>query len=300
MATIDFPANPILGQKYIFSPGSSAERTYIFKAGISGTASDGYWSSNEGNVLRAATDAEIDAATDDDIYVAPLQLKNSAYGDLLTHHHDTQYLKLIGGTLTGNLKVTGSTVPEINLEPNDVGGTATYKLTDSTGILRGSIEFDETSGSIKVSRYDALGAVETNLVLTSNGNISVNGAAPTAVNHLTRKDYVDTKLAKTNGIATALFETVLNIPVYDIDVSAAGWQKKTLAGTDTFTFSGWPPAGQAASVIVEIQATGAEVLTFTGAVFKDPPVLANGLNTFVFTSSDGGTTINGYTPRDGA
>ena len=82
MATIDFPSNPVLGQQYKYNPGTPEEKAFIFKAGQSGTASDGYWmSSIAGGSFGPASATEINAGTEDVKYIAPDQLELSKYLD---------------------------------------------------------------------------------------------------------------------------------------------------------------------------------------------------------------------------
>jgi len=99
------------------------------------------------------------------------------------------------------------------------------------------------------------------------------------------------------GIAySKLNETYLVIPALDIDVSNANVQGKSISADSTFTFSGWTT--DASSVDFYLTVTGTPVVSFTGVTFKVAPVLSAGINVLVFTSVDGGTTINGFIARD--
>ena len=119
-----------------------------------------------------------------------------------------------------------------------------------------------------------------------------------SVIELTQQPDISTKLDKVNGVSTGLYETIVAMTGTVIDVSAGNVQTVTISANTTFTFTGWTT--NASSVVLELTAGGTETVTFTGATFKTAPILAAGLNVFVFTSTDGGTTINGYIARDGA
>ena len=53
------------------------------------------------------------------------------------------------------------------------------------------ITYNDTNSDVRIERFSATGVTETSLSLSNDGNVSVNGVAPTENNQLTRKDYVD-------------------------------------------------------------------------------------------------------------
>lgn len=96
------------------------------------------------------------------------------------------------------LQLTLGANPSVGLFPTAVG-IPNYRIFDSAAFKRADYNFDEATGDVNLERYDDAAVIETRLTLTDDGNVSVNGAAPTQDADLTRKDYVDlsfdTKLA---------------------------------------------------------------------------------------------------------
>jgi len=111
-------------------------------------------------------------------------------------------------------------------------------------------------------------------------------------------DFGSDKLKATNGISTGQYESIVAVPALVIDVSNGNVQTKSVSANTTFTFTGW--TANASSVVLELTASSSPTVTFSGATFKDAPTIQDGLNVFVFTSTDNGTTINGFIARDGA
>jgi len=97
-----------------------------------------------------------------------------------------------GGTLSGDLTV-GDGTSGSGIRVRSTGtSSASYELQLANGIRVGHIYIDKASGIVNIRRYDITGNdLLTNLQIDDNGNVSVNGSAPTENNHLTRKDYVD-------------------------------------------------------------------------------------------------------------
>lgn len=81
------------------------------------------------------------------------------------------------------------------------------------------------------------------------------------------------------------------------DLSAANFQFGTLGGDISVTFSNWPASGKAEFVTIEITNGGAHSISWPGAVEWDggsaPALQSSGVDTLVFYSRDGGTTIRG-------
>lgn len=107
--------------------------------------------------------------------------------------------------VTGVLKVKPviSSVAAIIVQPSGSGGTATYYLTDHTGIVRGKLEFFDITGDITLKRYNSSGVLETNLTIDSDGVTSdgkVNGATVHATNGTSG---TFTSVTVVDGIVTA-------------------------------------------------------------------------------------------------
>jgi len=106
------------------------------------------------------------------------------------------------------------------------------------------------------------------------------------------------KLDLTGGTMTGnltldeVTETVHTMTGVDIDPVNGTWQKRTLAGNETFTFSNFA-TGQAVFVTV---VPGANTLTLSNVnewVGGSAPVTIEAEHAFVFWSDDGGVTITG-------
>ncbi len=86
--------------------------------------------------------------------------------------------------------------PSINLHPVVAGGVPSVRFRDVPGTVRARIDFDEAGGAFSLQRISDVGALETLLTLTDNGNVNINGPVPFGDDQLTRKDYVDANFAK--------------------------------------------------------------------------------------------------------
>jgi len=107
---------------------------------------------------------------------------------------DEIYLIATGDTMTGNLTFNKAD-PVIYFQPAagsppGAGSNIIFKDDTQSGFNRAGIT-SPASGGLNLQVNDAVGVLQTQLSLTTDGNVSVNGAVPTAINHLTRKDYVD-------------------------------------------------------------------------------------------------------------
>ena len=96
----------------------------------------------------------------------------------------------VGGTLTGDLAIVKSN-PVIRAQITGAGELAVIIFADVAGQQRMRITYNDTNSDVRIERFSATGVTETSLSLSNDGNVSVNGVAPTADNQLTRKDYVD-------------------------------------------------------------------------------------------------------------
>jgi len=93
--------------------------------------------------------------------------------------------------------------PSMSLIPSVTGGFPSYNMTDAAGIVRGKFEYSDVDGSVNVQRFSDVGALQTRIILTGDGNLAVNGLVPTQTAHLTRKDYVDSADTANSGEAAA-------------------------------------------------------------------------------------------------
>lgn len=94
-----------------------------------------------------------------------------------------------GGMELVNGEVDGATLNGVNAKIKTWWGLGFESNSGSNGI---TIAFDLRSGNIT-----AKGGI------TSNNQVSVAAAAPTANSHLTRKDYVDTRINTVSNVANA-------------------------------------------------------------------------------------------------
>lgn len=109
------------------------------------------------------------------------------------------------------------------------------------------------------------------------------------------------RFRSTEAVAVSLgsLSGTANIRVDDsVAQNGADFQKFTLAGNLTLSFTGsWPSTGIASVITLEITNGGAFTLTWPGAVVWDgaspPTLLSSGVDLVVLYSSDGGTTVRG-------
>jgi len=100
-------------------------------------------------------------------------------------------LPLAGGTLTGALSVEPSGgISEIKLKRRIASQDAGFIVHNENENRMGEIVLGANNNLI-IRLYDNAGIELTKLELLKNGNVSINGAAPTAADQFTRKDYVD-------------------------------------------------------------------------------------------------------------
>jgi len=145
-----------------------------------------------------------------------------------------------GDTMTGKLNVAynGAT---INLE---TAGTNTHIFFKNNGVNVGLLYHDVDNSRQVLRLYGDNGStIETDLTLEAGGNVFLTGtgSAPTAANHLTRKDYVD-GLAP-HALAKVSADGTLNSRSYGI-ASAT----KTGTGTYELTLSAPLPANTGITV----------------------------------------------------
>ena len=142
---------------------------------------------------------------------------------------DTIYVTADGTEpMTGDLQLDSQASPNVILKTNDaVTGFPAIKFEDSTGEQVGVLYHNISAGSIVLARYADTATLQTSLTLTSDGNVAVNGIAPSLDNELTRKDYVDTTTVALDGsrgmtaplVFTDLLNTSGTIELYQGDVS---------------------------------------------------------------------------------
>lgn len=89
-------------------------------------------------------------------------------------------------------------------------------------------------------------------------------------------------------------------PTQTIDYALGKHCELTLTGNVTLSFTGWPAADYLARLTVEVVNTGSFSITWPGAVkWSGGSVAANSvgagkLDTFIFTTIDGGSVIKGH------
>jgi len=177
---------------------------------LANTADDtGYqmYLSNSGGFALVQTDSSGIGTADPEVFTVtgrqltfdlnPLSIDTqSASVNALTRkdYVDDTTVSLSGDTMTGDLLINHGTTPILTLKPASASGFPGIKFKDSSDDIRGSLHLNEATGGMAIVEYSAIGAVETQLEFTTDGNVTVNGTAPTADAQLTRKDYVDGKV----------------------------------------------------------------------------------------------------------
>lgn len=116
----------------------------------------------------------------------------------LTHKKyvdDADALKVnkTGDAMTGNLLIKHDASPQLNMQIESASDYLSIQMFDENSQIRMSLRFLDSTGYVILQRYDSAGAVETQLAFENDGNVTVNGAAPTQNGNLTRRDYVDGK-----------------------------------------------------------------------------------------------------------
>jgi len=106
------------------------------------------------------------------------------------------------------------------------------------------------------------------------------------------------KIAEVNGTISGIAESTTYLTGTNIDVSDNNIYSKTLSAPTTFSFSGWTTNATAIRLEVNINVDPAPAMLFPGVTFRSEPLLSPGLNVFIFTSTDNGSTINGYALYD--
>lgn len=112
-------------------------------------------------------------------------------------------VKSAGDTMTGNLTISKSNAilyldgvgEGLRLIADDLGNLEFQRMNVSGGFLNNPMRFVGSNGAVEIS-YDGavkLATISTGVAIT--GQATVSDAAPTAANHLTRKDYVDTEIS---------------------------------------------------------------------------------------------------------
>lgn len=114
-------------------------------------------------------------------------------------------LNLAGGTLTGSLTSPLVTVRSLPTDSTGYFGTATTSVyintTDVSGANDENAIVMNHNGETRIN-WDGFARVATSLDgATITGQATVTDAAPTAVSHLTRKDYVDDRVLNKNWVS---------------------------------------------------------------------------------------------------
>ena len=141
----------------------------------------------------------------------PNQAANKGYVD----GRNALYLPLTGGTVTGQIKGV-TPVADEDLTRKDYVDTTTVSLTGDT--VTGQIKGIAPVAAEDLTRKDYVDGLNATTVkksgaqvmagpltvsdtIIANNHVAISDA-PTAVNHATRKDYVDTKLSESGGQLT--------------------------------------------------------------------------------------------------
>ena len=141
---------------------------------------------------------------------------NEAVAMTKTSSEVNDLLEKSGGTMSGDLTITSGGSPEYILTPTSDTGLPSFVATDSSAVDRALFFLHSTSGDVYLRRNDSLGAIETDLILTDDGNVTVSGSAPTAAAQLTRMDFVE------SGVSDLSNKTLIS-PVISIGVSGTAF-----------------------------------------------------------------------------
>ncbi len=220
-------------------------------------------------------------------------------------------LPLTGGTMTGDLTINSPTAESLG-------------ILLRTGDQRVGRFRKSGDDSILIERFDPITEdVLTTMILTDDGNVTVNGAAPLDVNHLTRKNYVDNNFLTINlgsndldlmneaGLWTDA--TFTNFPVGDSDqgsvMVARGKGKTTITQLYTTTTNSYfrlvGSGNNFTGVAWVALANATEVLPLTGGTVSGKVVIDNpaveGEATLTVRNEganegDGGILISAFTP----
>ena len=104
--------------------------------------------------------------------------------------------------MTGDLTLR-ATFPTVTIS-SDTAGVGSLEFQNASFFKTGVIASNDSE--MTVNRYTSTGSLLTTLKLTTDGNVNVNGAVPTADDQLTRRDYVDTLHANRNVIINGNFD----------------------------------------------------------------------------------------------
>ena len=98
-------------------------------------------------------------------------------------------VELAGDTMTGNLIVgDGATADAVTVRA--AGGNAHYWLRRSDNTTAGIFYANISGDDLRIQKYNLAGAPTATLILTDDGNVSINGSQSLTANKLTRVDYV--------------------------------------------------------------------------------------------------------------
>lgn len=96
-----------------------------------------------------------------------------------------------GDSMTGALSVSVATDTAYIAKNTVASGTSSFIHRDSANNSRLFHRYDDSTGVGQFILLNGVGAEVNRVIIGTDGNMTVSGAAPTSANHLTRKDYVD-------------------------------------------------------------------------------------------------------------
>jgi hypothetical protein len=217
---------------------------------------------------------------------------------------DARYLKLTGGTLTGQLRADDSTsvaAPVYSFDGDTNTGIAHTGVDELALVTNGvaRLTFD-SSGNASFTNPVTIPAGST-----VTGYLTTASAASTYQTQAGMSSYLTSSTASSTyaPLASPTFTgspyvngsyrgNIVAVSALDIDCSAGNYFTKTINGASTFTVSN-VPSSRSYSFTLELTHTSGTITWFSGVVWPagTAPTLTTGkVHLFMFVTDDGGTT----------
>jgi len=145
------------------------------------------------------------------------------------------------------------------------------------------------------NKLPAGGTIGQLLTKTSSANYDTDWTDPPAGG-------LDDKLNHTNGVATGIYEHIVNrgsVSTVTVNVAGGNVYEAIADGDTEIVTSGW--TADSSGALLELTTLGTEILTWTGITWDTgvPPVNNSaGVIRAILSSLDGGTTVNGSIARE--
>ena len=243
---------------------------------------------------------------------------DAAFSTTVTNSIATK-LPLSGGAMTGAI-TTNSTFDGRDVAADGV--TADAALPKAGGAMTGAITTNSTFDGVDIAVRDA---ILTSTTTTAGAALPKAGGAMTGAittnSTFDGRDVAadgvtaDAALPKAGGTMSGLVnmadnviqrpeikdysETVQAMAANDVDLSLGNVQTKSIAGSQTLTFSNPPASGKAGSFTLIATLSSTPAITWPASVDwaggTAPTLTAAGVDIFSFVTTNGGTTWFGFT-----